>query len=145
MIGDHDIRRRQPLGSIRLRRHASFSVLTGHPSCHCPLQTTLVRGIHHDDRPIEPGIEERHLHHRGSGKPLQFGHDPAEDQWMSDRLQGSELDRIVEDDAGEQLAVYLAFENGFRPSLGDLRPRFVAENGMADGIGVDRPNSAFGQ
>lgn len=64
---------------------------------------------------------------------------------MSDRLQGSELDRVGEYDIGQQLAVYLAFENDMRPSLGDRGQRLRIEDEMADGVGIDHPYPPLGQ
>jgi hypothetical protein len=56
---------------------------------------------------------------------------------MSDLFQGAELAGVGEHDPGERLAVYLAFENDFRPPLGDRVQGLTGQDRMTHRIGVD--------
>ena len=116
-----------------------------HTPLHGSIQTCLIVCIHHDHRPAHPGLEQRHLHDRDTEKFLQIGLDSTEDQWMSDRLEHFELSRVVENDPGQRLAVYLAFEDDVRPPLGDRGQTFAGKNKVTHGVGVDGANAALRQ
>lgn len=62
---------------------------------------------------------------------------------MSDRLYSPELVRVGENDPGQRLAVYLAFEDDVRPPLGDRGQAFVSQDGMTDGVRVDGVNASL--
>jgi hypothetical protein len=64
---------------------------------------------------------------------------------MSDRLQGAELARIIEDDASQRLATYLAFENDLRPSLRNGAQALFEQDRVPDRVRIDGVNASFGE
>ena len=95
-------------------------------------------------QPIEV-FEQRHLDDCNAGKSLQIGLDSAEDHGMSDRFEHLELSRVVENNPGQRLAVYLAFEDDVRPSLGDRGQSFTGKNEVTHGVRVDGVNAPHRQ
>jgi hypothetical protein len=109
------------------------------------LNPDRVLGVDHQSAPVEAGGDQGHLHYCNAGKPLQLVVNPAEDEWMSDRLQSSQLTRVIENDPSQSLAVDLAFENDRRPSLGNRAKALLGEDLMADRVRIDGVNASFRQ
>jgi len=145
VIWHNHISRCQPLCPAGLRRHSTADVCFAHTALHGPTQPGLIVGIHHDRRPTDRAFEQRHLDDCNTGKFLQIGVDPAEDHGMSDRLEHLELSRVVENDPGQRLAVYLAFEDDVRPSLGDRGQSFAGQYEVTHGVRVDGVNAPHRQ
>ncbi len=61
---------------------------------------------------------------------------------MSDRFQGSQLPSLGEDDPGQRLAVYLAFDDDPRPPLRDRAEALLVQDGMTNRVGIDRSNAS---
>ena len=145
VIWHHHVGGRQPLCPAGLRRHSTSDICFAHTPLHGPTQPGLVVGIHHDRRPTHRGLEQRHLDDCNTGKSLQIGLDSTEDHGMSDRFEHLELSRVVENDPGQRLAVYLAFEDDVRPSLGDRGQSFAGQNEVTHGVRVDGVNAPHRQ
>ena len=145
VIWNHHSRGREPVCPAGLGSHSTTHVGVVHAPLHGPSAPCLVIGIYHDHRPTHRGLEQRHLDDCNTGKSLQIGFDSAEDQGMSDRLEHLELSRVVENDPGQRLAVYLAFEDDVRPSLGDRSQSFVGKNEVTHRVRVDGVNAPHRQ
>lgn len=64
---------------------------------------------------------------------------------MSDRLERRKLTRVLEDDPGQRLASYLAFEDDLRPALGNRAKSLAGEDLMSDLVRIDSADPGVGQ
>ena len=145
MVGYHQIGGSEPYGPAGLRRHSEADISFFHATLQSPTHSGPIVGIHNDAWPAHRGLEQRHLDYHHTGKPLQISLDSTEDQGMSDRFQSPELPRVAENDPGQRLAVYLAFEDDVRPPVGDRGQGFVGQDGMTHRVRVDGANAPLRQ
>jgi hypothetical protein len=64
---------------------------------------------------------------------------------MSDRLESRKLVGVVEDDPGQRLATYLAFEDDFGPARRHWSKSLGIEDPVPNRVGIDGLDAMFGQ
>ena len=111
------------------------------------MQSGLVIAVDDDPPPIVPQtvIEQGNLHYDRARNVLNPGPNRVEDIWVSYRLQGGQLPRILEHDRCQGGSVDLSVNDHPGPSrshLGRRRPVWL-EHEVTDAIGIDRRNARF--
>ena len=137
MIGNHQISRGKPLFPGRLRGHPAIHVIGVHASCGRPPEAELIGQVNNDPRPIRKRFEKRSLYYCHLLNTLQLGPDPAEYQWVSNRLQLSKLCKIGEDDPRQRGSINCAVLDDVGPPFRHRCQSRSFEDTVADSVGID--------